>query len=234
MTDCPVCGAQDTRPFQSVGGRDYHRCGTCGATFLDRGQLPSLGEAVTHYTHHRNDAGDPAYRRFLSRVATPLKAVLAPGSRGLDYGCGPGPALAAMLEEAGHTMALYDPIFQPNQSVFETTYDFITCTEVAEHFHRPAEEFARLGRLLNPGGWLAVMTCFQTDDTRFATWHYRRDPTHVVFYSEVTLRHVAGLHGWSCTVPARDVVLMRRDGGGRPDNPAAETEMGDGGTRPTN
>ena len=39
-------------------------------------------------------------------------------------------------------------------------------------------------RLVRPGGWLAVMTCFQTDDARFAGWHYRKDPTHVVFYRE--------------------------------------------------
>ena len=58
-----------------------------------------------------NDAG---YRRFLSKLADPLMARLAPGARGLDYGCGPGPALAAMLREAGHEVALYDPFFAPD------------------------------------------------------------------------------------------------------------------------
>ncbi|MEQ8700574.1 MAG: methyltransferase domain-containing protein, partial [Bauldia litoralis] len=102
--------------------------------------------------------------------------------------------------------------FLPDTGPLEETYDFITCTEVAEHFHRPAAEFDRLDSLLRPGGWLAVMTCFQTDDDRFATWHYRTDPTHVVFYREATLRTIAAQHGWSCDIPVKDVALMRKPG----------------------
>ncbi|MEI4850515.1 class I SAM-dependent methyltransferase, partial [Klebsiella pneumoniae] len=85
---------------------------------------------------------------------------LGPGARGLDFGCGPGPALATMLREAGMDMALFDPFFYPQASVLERQYDFITCTEVVEHLHRPAEVFRQLDRLLAPGGWLGVMTCF--------------------------------------------------------------------------
>ena len=139
----------------------------------------------------------------------PLLARLAVPSRGLDYGCGPRPALAAMLEEAGHAVALYDPFFQPEPAPLGQRYDFVTCTEAAEHFHRPAATFEQIMGLVRPGGWLALMTCFQTDDARFANWHYRRDPTHVVFYRETTLRHLAAAHGWSCTVPAKDVALMQ-------------------------
>ena len=114
-----------------------------------------------------------------------------------------------MLREAGHDMALYDPLFRPDAAVLECSYDFVTCTETAEHFHDPAGAFDLMGRLLLPGGILAVMTCFQTDDARFANWHYRRDPTHVVFYREATLRRVAELRGWTCEIPAKDVALMR-------------------------
>jgi len=209
MIPCPVCRATGTRAFASVDGRDYLRCETCGATFLQPDQRPTAAEEIAHYTHHRNAVGDPGYRRFLARLADPLLAELPTGSRGLDYGCGPGPALAAMLEEKGHNVALYDPIFEPNQHVLEETYDFITCSEVVEHLHAPADEFDRIGRLLRPGGWLAVMTSFQTDDARFARWHYRRDPTHVVFYREETLRLIAERRGWSCRIPAKDVALMR-------------------------
>jgi hypothetical protein len=142
-------------------------------------------------------------------------ARLPAGSSGLDYGCGPGPALAAMLREAGHEVAFFDPFFRPDRAVLERQYDFVTCTETAEHFHRPADEFDRLMTLVRPGGWLAVMTCFQTNDAPFATWHYRKDPTHVVFYREETLRILAARRGWTCGVPVKDVALMRRpaDGG---------------------
>ncbi len=196
-------------PLSRVDGLDYWRCDTCQARFLDPAARPAAPAERAHYLHHENRVDDPGYRRFLSKLAEPLLARLpASGLQGLDYGCGPGPALAAMLREAGHHVALYDPFFHPDPAPLEQTYDFITCTEVVEHFHHPAAEFDRLGAMLRPGGVLAVMTCFQTDDARFAQWHYRRDPTHVVFYREATLRTIAAQRGWSCEIPAKDVALM--------------------------
>lgn len=50
----------------------------------------------------------------------------------------------------------------------------------------------------------------QTDDARFAGWHYRKDPTHVIFYREETFHHLSERHGWFCEVPCNDVVLRRR------------------------
>lgn len=193
-----------------VDGRDYWRCETCEARFLDPRQRPPQAEERACYLHHENDPDDPGYRRFLSKLADPLLDRLGPGLRGLDYGCGPGPALAAMLMEAGHDVALYDPFFHPDPAPLKGTYDFITCTETAEHFHSPAVEFDSFDRMLKPGGWLGLMTCFQTDDERFADWHYRRDPTHVVFYREKTLRKIAVERGWACEIPLKDVALMRK------------------------
>ena len=207
---CPVCDARDPAHFLQADGRDYWRCPACEATFLDPAQRPDAETTHAQYRLHRNDPDDPAYRAFLSKLATPLLARLAPGRRGLDFGCGPGPALAAMLREAGHAMAVYDPLFFDDAAALREHYDFITCTEVAEHFHRPAEEFARFERLLAPGGWLAVMTRFQADDDAFGRWHYRRDPTHVVFYREATFRVIAARHGWRCEIPCADVALLQK------------------------
>jgi SAM-dependent methyltransferase len=210
MEGCPVCRAAKPVPFANVDGRAYWACETCQARFLEPEQHPSPEDELARYRQHRNCVDDPRYRRFLSNLAVPLLERLAPGLRGLDYGCGPGPALAAMLEEAGHDMALYDPYFHPDPAALERTYDFITCSETAEHFHRPAEEFERLGAMLRPGGWLGLMTCFQTDDARFAGWHYRKDPTHVVFYREATMHTIAARHGWVCEIPAKDIALMHK------------------------
>lgn len=208
MLPCPVCETPDSRAFLEVGGRHYRRCERCHCTFLQTDQRPSAEAELAEYRRHHNDEQDPGYRRHLAQLGSPLLQRLAPARTGLDYGCGPGPALAGMLREAGHTVALYDPFFQPDAGVLAQHYDFITCTEVVEHFHHPADEFRRLNRLLRPGGWLGLMTRFQTDDTRFAQWHYRRDPTHVVFYREATLRWLADHHGWACEIPAPHVALM--------------------------
>lgn len=210
---CPVCEHTGARPFESVDGYDYWRCATCRATFLEPAQRLDPAAELAHYRLHRNDPDDLAYRIFLDRLAAPLLARLPPASRGLDFGCGPGPALAAMLREAGHEVALYDVYFAPDEAALKRQYDFITCTETAEHLHDPAAEFRRLDAMLQPAGWLGLMTGVLSAQIDFRAWHYRRDPTHVVFYQRATLRYIAAIHGWSCEFPGRDVALMRKPPG---------------------
>ena len=207
---CPVCTETGTTLFWSDEKRSYWRCPRCQATFMDPAQRPDTAFERAYYQTHQNDVNDAGYRRYLSPLIPPLLERLAQHSHGLDYGCGPGPALAAMLTEAGHTMALYDPQFCNTPQVLQTTYDFVTCSEVAEHFHNPEAEFTRLDALLKPGGWLAVMTRFLEDDSGFERWHYRRDPTHVVFYKAATFTFIAQAHGWHCEIPCSHVALFQK------------------------
>lgn len=209
-TVCPVCRAPSPGFFGSIQEQVYWKCSICEARFLDPMHWLAPEDEFAHYLHHENDPRDVRYRQFLSKLFTPLLDKLAPSQRGLDYGCGPGPALAEMFREEGHFITLYDPFFYPGSLALAQTYNFITCTEVAEHFHQPADEFDRLDMMLRPGGWLGVMTCFQTDDARFASWHYRKDPTHVVFYREKTLRLIADQRSWKCEFPVKDVALMHK------------------------
>ncbi len=207
---CRVCRTAPLRPFARITGWHYYRCDRCLATFLDSAHWLTADQEYAHYLNHNNSITDTAYRRFLAKLAEPLLSRLAAGSDGLDYGCGPGPALAQMLSEAGHRLHIYDPFFAPDQAVLAQSYDFITCTEVIEHFQQPAQEFARLAQMLRPGGWLAIMTCWQQDDAHFASWYYRLDPTHVVFYQEATLRYLAQVFGWTCEFLTKDVVLLQK------------------------
>lgn len=207
---CPVCENQGARVFASVTGSDYWRCDTCLATFLDPLQRLDSSAELAQYRLHRNEPDDPAYRRFLARLAEPLLKRLPAQAHGLDFGCGPGPALAAMLREAGHEVALYDVFFAPDRAVLDRQYDFVSCTETAEHFHDPAGQFRRFDTLLRPGGWLGLMTGMLSEQVDFAKWHYRRDPTHVVFYQRATLRYLACQYDWHCEFPAPDVVLLRK------------------------
>jgi len=193
-----------------IGKSDYYQCQKCEAIFLSPTQLPSREMELAEYRLHQNDVHDPAYRKFLSRLAVPLLARLPASQSGLDYGCGPGPALAAMMTEAGHAMAIYDPLFFDNREVLQKRYNFITCTEVAEHFHYPHQEFETLTKMLKPGGWLAMMTLFAPDDANFANWHYHHDPTHVVFYREKTFKVLADIFHWECELPCANVVVFKK------------------------
>lgn len=213
MPACPLCNTPDCTRFAEVEGRRYHRCPDCALTFLDSRQLPGSDDERAIYDLHENAPDDPAYRAFLSRLTVHLLPRLRPGARGLDYGCGPGPALARLCEEQGFSMRIYDPFFSPGTAALDECYDFVTCTEAVEHFHRPGIEFARLAALLKPGGYLGIMTSWLADDAKFHRWHYRRDPTHVCFYKPETFAAIAERHGWSVEFPAMNIALMRKDSG---------------------
>jgi 2-polyprenyl-3-methyl-5-hydroxy-6-metoxy-1,4-benzoquinol methylase len=210
QSHCPVCQTGQLAPFRTIGDQRYLRCGLCQATVMAPECRLAEDRERAVYELHENSESDPGYRRFLTKLAEPLLARMEPGACGLDFGCGPGPALAKMLEEAGLAVALYDPFFYPDDRLLTQRYDFVTCTEVVEHLYQPAEVFQMLDRLLRPGGLLGIMTCFQTDDDRFDNWHYRRDPTHVVFYREYTFDWLAQNYGWDLEIPAKDVVLLRK------------------------
>jgi SAM-dependent methyltransferase len=171
--------------------------------------LPSRQVEEEQYRLHQNDVTDARYRAFVGRVVKPLVSVLEPGAVGLDFGCGSGPVGAAMLRERGFGIHEYDPIFAPQSSLLEGTYDFVLCSEVIEHFHQPAVELDLLERVLVPHGWLAVMTSFLTGLHQFASWHYRRDPTHVAFFGEATLQQIALDRDWGLVIPTPDVALFR-------------------------
>ena len=163
------------------------------------------------YLEHENSIDDEGYRAFLSKLANPLKNKINKDSKGLDFGCGHGPALADIFIKDKYSMDLYDPFFFPNEEIFSKTYDFITCTETAEHFFNPNKEFDLLDKLLKKDGWLGVMTCFLTTNEAFDSWHYRRDPTHVVFYAEKTFEVIAQQRDWNCEIITKDVVLFNKN-----------------------
>ena len=207
---CPLCGGAGIDTYHRDKIRDYLSCRSCELVFVPTAQHLSAADENACYDRHDNRPDDPRYRRFLGRLFSPLNQRLAAASRGLDFGCGPGPTLSLMFEEAGHRVALYDPYYAPNRSVLSATYDFITLSEVAEHLARPGAELDSLWASLAHGGWLGIMTKRVRDRAAFATWHYINDPTHVSYFSEATFRWLA--NRWSATlvVASDDVVLISK------------------------
>jgi SAM-dependent methyltransferase len=207
---CPLCHAPHSGSSITTASGKYHHCRSCDLVFQTAGQLPDRQTEFAHYRSHNNRIEDPEYRRFLSQLAEPLMAQLPGGARGLDFGAGPAPALATMLDEAGFPTAIYDPFFAPDRQPLDQTYDFITCTETAEHFHQPRREFELIDRLLKPGGWLGLMTELQPVIDLFPDWWYHSDLTHVSFYSTDTLRWLSRHFGWRIAQLQERVVLLQK------------------------
>ena len=87
-----------------------------------------------HYLKHNNKIDENGYNNFLLKLINPIRNKICDEDIGLDYGCGYAPALAYILKQDGINIELYDPFFFPNKSVFLRKFNFITCTEVIEHF----------------------------------------------------------------------------------------------------
>lgn len=207
---CPLCGSEESAPFHRDARREYLHCRQCALIFVPSQYFPQSADEKAHYDLHENNYHDPRYRRFLSRLAEPLQRQLTPGDCGLDFGSGPGPTLSRMLTEAGFPTTIYDPFYAPDASVWMAAYDFITASEVVEHLHRPRFELDRLWSVLRPGGFLGIMTKRVHDQHAFATWHYKNDPTHVIFFSEATFGWLSRYWSAELQVIGPDVVLFRR------------------------
>lgn len=191
------------------------RCGNCALVFVPREFHLAPEEEKKRYDLHQNDPGDEGYRAFLTRLLGPLSRVLSPGARGLDYGCGPGPAVSVMLGELGFEVTNYDPFYADDKTALETTYDFVTCTETVEHFGNPGPEWDRLAGLVGEGGLLGVMTSLRAEGTEFSSWRYKDDPTHVCFYSAETLRWIACRYGLVVGFYGDSAAIFRKREGSR-------------------
>ena len=210
-TTCPLCLAEHSQPFHRDKQREYLRCGVCMLVFVTESRHLSPAAEKALYDLHQNQTDDPGYWRFLSRLATPLFARLPPAANGLDYGCGPGPALAEILRAAGHTVQLFDPIYANDLEHLNNTYQFITCTEVVEHFRQPRQEFDRLFGMLQADGWLAIMTKLVIDADAFSRWHYKNDPTHIAFFSQPTFAWLARHYDCRVEFVGKDVIILQRN-----------------------
>jgi len=209
-THCPLCGCSQSSVFHQDKNRPYLRCERCSLIFVPPTHYLSPQAEKAEYDLHENSPTDVGYRRFLSRIFEPLNARLAPNSSGLDFGCGPGPTLSVLFEEAGHTVAIYDPFYANHPNVFEQTYDFITATEVVEHLHAPRQEIDRLWNQLRPSGFLGFMTKLALDQAAFASWHYKADLTHVCFFSQETFHWLAHSLQADLTIIGQDVILLQK------------------------
>lgn len=221
-SSCPICkhsGSCEELREPGYKGRvlrlpkklfRYHCCQTCGFIWLDPESYLSRSDEKAHYDRHNNNPADHRYRAFLNRLWEPLKHKLTPGSSGIDYGSGPGPTLHRMAREDGFSCKHYDPYYHPDESILQNQYDFVTCSETAEHFYHPKKEFQKLANLLKPGGWLGIMTHRLQPETDFANWHYRHDPTHVSFYTDKSIQILAKATGFETTqFVSNSVVLLK-------------------------
>ena len=196
---CILCGSEAvfplefSKPGRMQGNRRFVRCPDCDLIFVPGSYHLSPKDERARYMHHNNTLSNEGYvSKFLEKIALMRKH--CPGIRSvLDYGCGPEPVLAQLLRREGLECDVYDPYFFP--ALPEGSYDLVISTEVFEHLRDLRAELCRIRSLLNPGGFLAVMTSLHDMIPDFGNWWYVSDPTHICFFGRRTFGWIAGEFG---------------------------------------
>lgn len=209
-TDCPLCQSSYHKLYTKGENREYLYCKTCDLVYVPKDMLPTLKQEKTKYDQHQNSPEDKGYRSFLNKLFQPMKTLLMQDAKGLDFGSGPGPTLSKMFEEAGFEIDIYDIFYAKNEKVFQKKYDFITSTEVIEHIHDVNFEILRLWDMLKSGGFLGIMTAFRPSKEEFDKWYYKRDLTHVRFFTPKTFEYLSVMTGGKIVYIADGVVILKK------------------------
>lgn len=239
---CVLCGARERSvvgrrdrwfmPLRNV------LCGGCGLVFLD--PMPSADEIAAYYREeyraHYHGSREPRPKALLrdERGARERVALLAPllrkGDRVLDIGAGTGAFVAAAnaaswLAEgvepnrdfaafaARHYQARIHACLLEEAPLAEGSFDLVTSSHVFEHLRRPDEAFARVHRLLKPGGHFHILVPDIADPRRTpsARWHFG----HVHGFTRQTLSMLAWKSGFDLlpeSPPTGPQLLLRRLG----------------------
>ena len=136
---CLICQSKEIATIiTQIEKKVYHHCRQCDLHFLSPEFRLSETEEKARYLHHENDVSDKNYQEFVKPLVNSIQQKMSPESYGLDYGCGPGPVVSHLLKASGFkNIFLFDPFFQNDESLLTKQYDFIFCSEVAEHFFDP-------------------------------------------------------------------------------------------------
>ncbi len=181
---CSLCGADEIEDFTTVSDRIlYHRCRNCSYISRDEAHRLSADDEKKRYQLHNNSPDNPGYVEWINRFLDFIFKSPLPGGRLiLDFGSGPEPVMAGMMENLGYRVFTEDPFFSPEKP--GGCFQLITSLEVFEHLQNPYETLVHLASRLTENGRLCISTEFIPDDMgRFEYWRYRSDETHIGLFT---------------------------------------------------
>jgi hypothetical protein len=193
MVYCKICEANTKIIVDHKTLVSYFRCKECGFIFLDEQYIISSNKEKQHYEKHNNSFECTGYvKMFTTFIQKAIDPYLFNIKTSLDFGCGNGAVLSELLKQKNIKNDKYDLFFYPDESYKLKQYDLITSTEVFEHLSKPFDILDTLIPLLNKNGYLILMTKFPPkSDKEFINWWYRRDITHIVFFTPKSFEIIA-------------------------------------------
>jgi len=185
MNSCKICNAKTTQIEDVKKNLVYYRCRACGFVYLEESHRVSSTEEKRKYDQHNNSLENEGYvQMFEDFIELSIAPYLKKIQTVLDFGSGPTPVFAELLKQRGLEVDIYDLYYAPKRVYEGKSYDLITSTEVFEHLSKPLETLALLVGHLDTNGYIVLMTKFPPKgDKAFLDWWYRRDPTHISFFT---------------------------------------------------
>lgn len=182
---CRLC---KSKKIESIDLEGYYHCLNCDLIFIEQKHIVDSEEEKDKYREHDNTFACEGYVKMFEDIINsyiiPYKDKI---ETALDFGCGPGPVLAALLEERKIKTDIYDPYFFPDKVYENKKYDLITSTEVFEHLSAPRGVIKLLISHLQRDKYMLIMTLLHSGVDNFYDWWYRGDKTHITFYSQKTI-----------------------------------------------
>ena len=193
MRLCKICNNRTQSIVDKKQNVTYYRCEKCDFIALDNDFMVDALVEKQHYAKHNNSFECSGYvdmfKRFIDSSISPYISTI---KKALDFGCGHTPVLAKLLEDRGLEVDIYDLYFFSDEEYKNISYDLITSTEVFEHLKDPKSILEVLVNLLNPNGYIVLMTQFPpSSNEEFLRWWYRRDITHISFFTPKSFKIMA-------------------------------------------
>ena len=182
---CNICLSKSSKIEDRKKNIFYLRCLSCGFIALDSNALIDRVSEKKHYEKHNNSFECTGYvKMFESFISDAVEPYIKNITTALDFGCGHTPVLAELLRRQKLEVDYYDLYFFPKKNYEHKKYDLITSTEVFEHLREPKDILKTLVCSLNDKGYIILMTQFPSkSDEEFLKWWYRRDVTHISFFT---------------------------------------------------
>ncbi len=195
---CKICKKNTRIIHDTQFSIDYYKCDSCQFISMDQNKKVPFEEEKALYDTHENSIENEGYvNRFKNFIDTGIIPFIQTGTL-LDFGSGPEPVLIQVINrDYQFTTDHYDLHYATDKVYRNKQYNIIVSTEVIEHMDEPLEAFIFFRQHLKKNGILAIMTLFHyNEDTSFKKWWYRRDETHISFYTPHTLKILADKTGF--------------------------------------
>jgi hypothetical protein len=197
MRPCRLCQNPSQIIFEDV--RPFYACNVCGLIFSDC--LLSAEEVEKHYKNQYSSGFDwkKEAQHFVEwfdhfGFAVPVRTLSI-----FDYGSGGG-FLTKALREMSFKVDCYEPILHGefNRENYAEAYEIVILNEVVEHLEDINKTLDTVYSILADNGVVFIKTNL-TDKLinnplnfyeLFKGWWYKDDPTHISFFSSLTIEYI--------------------------------------------